>query len=368
MKHCDTRTERKTDRQDVVVKTLRADIVGGQLAPGSRLPNRVEIENNFGASSITVQRALGRLKDEGFVTASRRNGTFVALHPPHLSHYALVFSSRPTTPEWNRFWEAIRTEARKLEADGPIRFPLYYDVNGHEDSEDYQSLVRAVQAHRFAGMILVNPPSQLRYSPIFESSGLPFVTLASRSDVPGMPVVVPSQKSLTDRGLDLLAEAGCKNVALFQTTGYPFNPEPALQQRGLHTRPYWKQDISLWYPAAARKVTHLLMNDKQQERPDGIFVSDDNLLESVALGLMDAGVRVPQDVRVVSHCNFPYPVECPVPVTRVGFDSAEVLARCMALLEMQRDKTPYELCNQIFAVSEAELLTRTRATARIMSA
>lgn len=45
---------------------------------GDRIPNRTELKKNFDASSLTVQRALDRLKQDGFITAKSGIGTFAS--------------------------------------------------------------------------------------------------------------------------------------------------------------------------------------------------------------------------------------------------------------------------------------------------
>src|SRR5690242_16268161 len=77
----------------LILNQMRDQILSGHLKPGERLPTRRQIEQQFAAGPVTVQRALDRLARDGFVVAQGRRGTFVAQRPPHLSQYALVFPS-----------------------------------------------------------------------------------------------------------------------------------------------------------------------------------------------------------------------------------------------------------------------------------
>src|SRR5580765_1414707 len=86
-------------RQGTIITHLRNSIVRGTPPPGSRLPTRLEMAKQYRTTVVTVQRALDHLAADGFVTANGRSGTYVAPHPPHLSHYGLVFSYRPNEPE-----------------------------------------------------------------------------------------------------------------------------------------------------------------------------------------------------------------------------------------------------------------------------
>src|SRR5690349_14061754 len=78
-------------KQQLIIETLRAEIVSGTLALGNRMPSHFEIARRFGVSRVTAQWALRQLCQEGFIRTRARSGTFVAKQPPHINRYALVF-------------------------------------------------------------------------------------------------------------------------------------------------------------------------------------------------------------------------------------------------------------------------------------
>ena len=57
---------------------LRAAIISGGYAFGSRLPSKRAMANETGNSIVTVEHAYGLLCDEGYACASERSGFFVA--------------------------------------------------------------------------------------------------------------------------------------------------------------------------------------------------------------------------------------------------------------------------------------------------
>src|ERR1043166_6849986 len=75
---------------------LRQEMLAGQWKANGRLPTRRELQMRFRTTSVTIQNALDVLSEQGFVRAAGRQGTFVAEHPPHLHHYALIFYSDPS--------------------------------------------------------------------------------------------------------------------------------------------------------------------------------------------------------------------------------------------------------------------------------
>lgn len=60
-----------------VYDALHRQIVNGQLTPGSRLPSEAQLEARFGASRITVGRALRDLQRAGLVARRVGSGTYV---------------------------------------------------------------------------------------------------------------------------------------------------------------------------------------------------------------------------------------------------------------------------------------------------
>ena len=64
---------------------LRADILGGRLRPGSRLPATRDLAGQYGLSRGTVVSAFDELKSEGYLHGSRGSGTYVSsVLPEHL--------------------------------------------------------------------------------------------------------------------------------------------------------------------------------------------------------------------------------------------------------------------------------------------
>lgn len=60
-----------------IAARIRADIMSGELAPGRQLPITQDLVKQYGVSGQTVQRALGLLKDEGFIVGRSGRGVFV---------------------------------------------------------------------------------------------------------------------------------------------------------------------------------------------------------------------------------------------------------------------------------------------------
>lgn len=327
-----------------IVAHLRRRITSGELAPGSRLPTYRGLQTLLQANMVTVSRAIDQLKGEGFIDTQGSRGTFVVDHPPHLFRYALVFPSHPSDTDWPRFWEALAKEAGTIERDGPCEMPIYYDVNqiSHPGSASYAKLVEDVRAHRFAGLIFAADPWVVSGTPLLSEPGMPRVSITrpQPADFPNVATVGLDTEGLIHKAFDYLAARGRKRLAVLSV---PTEVDRLLgtitreaARRGMETRPYWIQAVSPILPKPAQACMHLLMHDGQSQRPDALFVTDDNLVEYATAGLVDAGVRVPDALDVVAHCNFPWPTTGALPVRRIGFDARECLRACVKSIDAQR--------------------------------
>ncbi|NEX92256.1 UTRA domain-containing protein [Caulobacter sp. 17J65-9] len=65
-------------------------IVGGEWAPGARVPSETELVARFGTSRMTVHHALKALTAEGYLRRVKGLGTFVAPPRAHVLHARLT--------------------------------------------------------------------------------------------------------------------------------------------------------------------------------------------------------------------------------------------------------------------------------------
>ncbi|MGH2470501.1 MAG: GntR family transcriptional regulator, partial [Chloroflexota bacterium] len=60
-----------------VYTALKARIVGGTVAAGSKLPPHTDLATEFGVSPVTMRQVLARLEEEALVSREQGRGTFV---------------------------------------------------------------------------------------------------------------------------------------------------------------------------------------------------------------------------------------------------------------------------------------------------
>jgi DNA-binding LacI/PurR family transcriptional regulator len=335
-------------KQRMILADLRREIAGGVFQPGNQLPTRAELEQRFQVSSTTLQRALDRLGQDGFVEAQGARGTFVSNHPPHLCNYGLVIPHRPSNApgKFRHFWTVLANEAVRVETSNPsIRFPIFYVNNATDDVEAYQQLLRHITAHRLAGLIFITPPDLLQGTPIMDFPGLARVSvrMAMASELPAdMPISVVwlDRASFVDKALDSLAARGRKRVAVISSALW-FGKNEAYLTSALVARfgsapMCWRIGLDLDSPQYANNAVQLLMRGSPSERPDALVIADDNFVEYATAGLVASGVTSTEAIDVVAHCNFPWPTPSVVPAMRLGYDARHVLQACIDQIDSQR--------------------------------
>ena len=327
-------------KQRRIITSLRGEIVSGVFPPGCQLPTRTVLEEKYKASRVTVQRVLDQLVNDGFVYARGRNGTFVSDRPPHLFQYGLLFHHRPSpSGQWSRFWSALRNQAEQFNRKNRHKIKIYYGPE-HAPDESFDELLNDIRSNRLAGLIFAAQPYIMKDTVAVTHPGLPRVAIMPSVEFEGVAAVDPSYESFFNRAFEyLLQEKRCQRPAILMgkhARPYLDQLERIIAERGVKIKPYWMQRMHPGMPEAARELTHLLFHSNQSERPDGLIIADDHLVEHACAGLLAAGVRVPDELQIVAHCNFPSPTPSAVPMRRLGFDAGLAFQYCIDSLEQQR--------------------------------
>jgi DNA-binding LacI/PurR family transcriptional regulator len=318
-----------------IVSDLRRRIVRGEFEPGSRLPTRRCLEGSYQISPMTLQRVFDTLAEDGFVEARGRAGTFVSPAAPHLTHFALLLHEAEADSLWYR---ALAHQTQQQAAQGR-RVSCYTHIDGHLDVPDYQRLTADIEAGRIAGIIFSNSPHQVAHTPLLTAPGIPRCALMSEQRFAHIPAVFVDYDSFTTQAIAHLADRGRRRLAwLFN--GDRVAPISGVMQRACAARhltlnPIWQQYPYHRHPLAVAQVTHLLMTLPPDQRPDGLVITDDNLVPAATRGLAQAGIA-PAELDVVALANFPELPETHFPVTFLGFDMAAMVAQCFAHLDRQR--------------------------------
>lgn len=101
-----------------VARQLRAQIEGGDLEPGERIPAEVELAEAFRVSRITIRQALASLARENLIERRQGSGTFVSANLHRVQHDFFL-----STPWRERLVEAGHTVESILTSTNEESFP-----------------------------------------------------------------------------------------------------------------------------------------------------------------------------------------------------------------------------------------------------
>ncbi len=166
-----------------------------------------------------------------------------------------------------------------------------------------------------------------------------------------------NEPRLVERALDYLQAQGSSRIALFANIGssIPSAFDAEVKRRNLYSPEKWRFKVSLLTQELAEKIAHLLMCFPEAERPDGIFVSDDNLAAAVIKGIASTRLRIPEDISIISHYNWSMGMHEQCPAKRLGFDLKSMLFKTFEVFQVYHDSGRFSPVLEASPVFEEEL-------------
>lgn len=316
---------------------LRRAIQTGYYRPGELLPPIRELAALTGVSQVITTRAIRILKMERIISPRPHVGCVVC-NPDRLCWKGQILVVVPPgcgNQAENEAKAALRdtlTSAGYLVIHATVPFAA-------DGSLDF-SLLDTMTKHRFDLVVQVHDLDEV--SERLASVGMPFIRVTRKQPAP-FRALVGTVALRDDLCLsDFIAhcrESGVRNV--LQITGFRGGPDavPALNAAGIHAEdwriaptepPFNTQSLStLTALAFAKRLSEewAPRADGRRPLPDLIFFRDDHLASGAMLVLASAGVRIPQDVRIVTWANKEDVPASVVPLTRMERDNAAIGAQ-----------------------------------------
>ncbi len=315
-------------KAEQILKVLRDEILAGVRRKGEQLPTYDALIEQFGVTRPTIARVLSILREQGLVTVRGTRGVFVAEQLPHDTRYFWVTSEQPGSLEWTTFLSTILELIQQGETtiEGEV-VPLV-GVDGRSNNPEYQRLCQVVEQQSAAGLLVMN--SAMTYQlPALEKPGLPRVAIWA--PLPHAGLVRLAFEELIERACARVIERGQRIAVVSPHTEVLANTERVLRARGAGPDRARLLHVT---PVGCEALITLLF--ERSDRPDAIFVTDDNLVAPLLVALARVDVRPKRDAYVLAHCNWPRPIGVAEGVEHIGFDVREVLAAAKECIDAQR--------------------------------
>lgn len=334
-----------------IARTLQREILQGQYRQGDRLPGSRSLARQFNASINTVQAALGRLQAMDMIVCRPRRRAIVGsarrLHLGRKSrHGPVVMLTEPGGyyPTFQTSWGAqILFAAQHVlaEADMTVATTYIPTVN-HKIPPEVQD--HAAELLRMAGGVIWLASSGMQPQIIKTMErGVPVVSVNAPADVIESNVVKADNLAagrLVGRVFSVLGYHRC----LILTRGIRlrrFAPELAqgfidsFMKEGIPLRGVEYRELDDNREELAHEAVKAFLADNPP--PQGIFAVSDPAARGAIRAVQEHGLRIPQDVGVVSAVGFE---ECRQhrprisawrqPTAELGAEAARMLLKLMA--------------------------------------
>jgi DNA-binding transcriptional regulator YhcF (GntR family) len=316
------------NKLDMVSGSIFADIASGGIPPGGKLPTFYDLEKSHGVSRRTINASIKLLKANGLVTTKERGGVFVSEKPAMLKKFAMVF---PKSDLKNRFIQTLFNVLREEGAKRKIEFEIFTDFEPHTDNSDYQKLLSELERMRIGGVAHFAMPTLSENCALLHFPGIPVINATS--------CIKADFKAYADKSCDYLLSRKKKRIAvLFQGDRLMGSFLEKRDNSEMSSPDHWFVPIGNDARQGTGSITRILLDCPREKRPNGLIITDDNLVDHALSGVFSSRVKVPAELEIVTHCNWPNPAASAIPVKRLGYDVREVVSMTIDSLLKSRGK------------------------------
>jgi GntR family transcriptional regulator of arabinose operon len=339
---------KKEPMHRVIYDALLAEIQQGQYRSGDRLPSELELCKQFKSSRITVAKAINSLQHEGLVVRRAGSGSYVQLSPQVTSHqFGLLIPELGSTEIFEPICQGI------MQSPQAKSHSLIWGYTSHKTcskEEAALSLCRQfidqkVSGVFFAPLEFVDEKDSINHQLVAElrQAGIPIVLLdrcyytypmRSNLDRVGIDnhrasfVVTQHLWNQGARRIVFVARRRSASTIVDRVSGYQF----ALGECG----------SQFTARAVFGDVEDLeFVRDLVEEvDPDGVVCGNDLTAARLMRALIGLGVRVPEQIRLVSFDDVSYAKFLPVPLTTIHQNCPQMGELAMELM-LDRIKHPH---------------------------
>ena len=306
---------------------LRMAIETGYYRAGDILPPVRDLAPMLDVSKGIAEQALALLREEGVINPRPRVGCVVLGRGDRLwkGHVVIVVPPGRGNPFDNMVHAAVRDS---LVAAGHLVSSASVGETAPGRFDDFALLATVL---RQPTDLVVQIQGQERVARWLSRRGIPFVRLGLTDLKP------PNCVGLVRRDDNLAIEdfaahcneAGVKSVTQISVFNR-FDATTALASRGINAkvvRVPKAQDFATGYELSQWAMSFFmsrLASKGAKWLPELIFSSDDHLTTGMIAAFYEAGIRIPEDVKLVTLANLDYGPVFSRPLTRMEYDAAAI--------------------------------------------
>jgi GntR family transcriptional regulator of arabinose operon len=309
-----------------ILEKIQDDITSGRYQPGQRLPSETELVRRYGASRMTVSRAMHELQTGGLVVRRVGSGTFVAQTSNSKSHvFGLLIPELGQTEIFEVICKGM------MESQEAVRHSLLWGNSASKENEKEQMAEQLCQhyiSQKVSGVFFAPVEfstgrfrSNQRIVEALDKAGIPIVLLdrclepyprRSRYDLVGI-----DNRRTGYQATEHLIRAGAKRIAFIARPNSAATVDAriagfreAIQiQAFAHTST--RDSVNIGDASDQKFIKAVLKKD----RPDAFLCANDFTAGKLMHTLMSIGVRIPEEVKIVGIDDVKYASLLPVPLS-----------------------------------------------------
>ncbi|MEI6423678.1 MAG: GntR family transcriptional regulator, partial [Lentisphaerota bacterium] len=304
-----------------IVSHFEDSIYSGKLAPGTHIPATLELSRQFGVGRNAVQQALSILSERGLVERYSKRGTFVS-QSVNSRTIGLLFVNSIEVDEQYHYLRLLCNEIIRQAMEKSWRIATYYPLSLDENSrKQYASeLLKDINSGKLKGILSHDNTPEMRKL-LSEEARIPYVISGDFENEETIG------DSMLYKGVSYLLRLGRRNIAVI---AHSTEKSPSEYDLECLKKAYSEQNLPLaakyFYENCSTERAGLMVMDKiirtSRKLPDALLVLNDAACRGVIFQLLLKGIKIPEDIAIITHSNKGYDILSPVPLTKLEIDPA----------------------------------------------
>lgn len=302
-------------------------IMQGQLSGGTRLPSTKDMVEILGVSRLTVHRSLTRLSELGLINRRPKLGTFVSTGI--FSKTVGLISGEDPMLIASPFYRLLFSAFHQCSREYGFNFNNYFFMGEFDEARTYKTLKDDIDSGKLKYLVIVTGTVSI------------MKWLDTNCSIPYLVPQAMDLPELIKTGIRSLCIRGCRRIHVLSL--YEDSPRFSAnieQERAAMLEAYEGcgspgEKPKLLVPGQKEQMGYSYMRgafSSSGDKPDGILINHDMLARGVAMAALELNLRIPEDLKIVTHENKGSELMVPFEMDRIQVDPSQVAACSLSYL------------------------------------
>jgi DNA-binding LacI/PurR family transcriptional regulator len=299
---------------------LRKEIMEWNSESEGKILSSRALAKKFNTSQMVARKAFERLANEGLLESRHGSGTYIKKKTATVKSVAILNEADISHPDTSYFYtrtiQQLRLffEKKKI----PVKLYLGYQLPGElplKGTHASDRFLEHIKQGVISGIIPLAGFSTDEWKKTLIDSHLPIV---------GADPVFPNgidfdMNEFIKKGIDILLKKGCKAPWIITNSKSRFDLfVSVLKEKGILIAPemFSFNAVSGYIPKHLGYTSIMeIFAPHSMKKPDGLLFTDDIIFKDAVMGILELGLKVPSELKIVTHANKGSGIFIPFPVT-----------------------------------------------------